>query len=145
MSDQPKSYLCIDPGVNMGVARFNGDGRLDVLETYDPLSLLDELRYESFMYAKLWIVLFEDSRIVSNVFSAKKIVKPAIREKIAQNVGEINQLCRLIKARCEHYAIPCYGISAAQKGKKLDAIEFKAAVPSWTGKSNQHERDAAML
>ncbi len=63
--------------------------------------------------------------------------------KMARNVGEIDAWCRLIVATCADLGIDAHGISPKQKGAKLDAAQF-AAKTGWCGKSNAHERDAAM-
>jgi hypothetical protein len=64
--------------------------------------------------------------------------------KIARNVGQIDAWCSLITAICADLGIPAHGISPTAKGAKLDAEAF-ALVTRWTGRSNQHERDAAMV
>ena len=140
-----KLFLCIDPGVSTGVARMTLDGTAGSVQTYEPLLLLDELRDLGVSYRLGWIVLFEDSRKTSNFFTPKRSDSKKVFGKIAGNVGEINQLCRLIEARCLREQIEHYGISPLQKGKKVNAEQFKQALPRFAGKSNQHERDAAML
>ncbi|MNL63925.1 hypothetical protein D3C87_1880960 [compost metagenome] len=52
--------------------------------------------------------------------------------------------CSLITSICADLGIPAHGISPTAKGAKLDAAAF-AIVTGWTARSNQHERDAAML
>ncbi len=63
---------------------------------------------------------------------------------MARNVGEIDAWCKLIVAICEELGIPAHGISPKGKGAKLNAETFAKAT-GWKGKSNQHERDAAMV
>ncbi|MNT88071.1 hypothetical protein D3C72_2285700 [compost metagenome] len=70
--------------------------------------------------------------------------KPAVAGKMGRNVGEIDAWCRNITAFCAELGIPAHGISPAGKGKKLNAQQF-ASVTGWTGKSNEHSRDAAMV
>ena len=87
-------------------------------------------------------VVFEDSRLISHSFTTVKSRAGAL--KIARNVGEIDAWCKLIVLACESLNIPAHGISPKAKGKKLNADQFKA-LTGWALKSNQHERDAAMV
>ena len=50
----------------------------------------------------------------------------------------------MIVAVCGQHGVPAHGISPKEKGAKLDAATF-ALMTGWQGKSNQHERDAAMV
>lgn len=69
--------------------------------------------------------------------------KAAARLKIARNIGEVDGYCKLIKAVCAAQNIAFHQISPKYKGAKLDAQTFNK-LTGWAGKSNQHERDAAM-
>lgn len=126
----------IDPGINTGMARYV-DGMLVELEAVNPWDVriaLDALRPA--------LVVFEDSRKQSHTWT-----RAASREaslKMARNVGEIDAWCKLIEAECAALGIPCMGVSPLGKGAKLAAPAF-ARVTGWAGKSNEHNRDAAMV
>ena len=126
----------IDPGAQTGIAVFK-DGALWKLETIDPHQIADYLTK-----AKPSRVVFEDSRLISHSFTTVKSRAAAL--KIARNVGEIDAWCKLIVAVCEDMGITARGISPKNKGPKLDAKQF-CQMTGWTSKSNQHERDAAMV
>ena len=87
------------------------------------------------------LVVLEDSRQQSAVFA--RGANPRAMLKIARNVGEIDQLCRQIDELCKRMGIACLGVSPLRKGSKLSAARF-CAMTGWAGRSNQHERDAAM-
>lgn len=126
----------IDPGQNTGIATFvNGD--LTDLETVTPYAMVKILQGRGARR-----VIFEDSRLQSHTWSTT-ISRPAAL-KMARNVGEIDAWCRLIVSLCAEAGIPAHGISPQGKGAKLSAEAFKKAT-GWTGTSNQHERDAAMV
>lgn len=128
--------LGIDPGSNTGMATFI-DGELLHLRTVDPVGIEEAIRM-----ANPQRVIFEDSRLQTHTWTQAKTRAAAL--KMARNVGEVDAWCRLIVSICERLDIPAHGISPKGKGAKLDAARFRAAT-GWTGQSNQHERDAAML
>lgn len=126
----------IDPGVNTGIAVFRA-GQLEALHTIEPHHIGQYLRG-----AKPQRVIFEDSRLTSFMFTQVKSRPAAL--KMARNVGEIDAWCRLITSVCGELDIACHGISPKRKGAKVDAKEF-ARITGWLAKSNQHERDSAMV
>jgi len=128
--------LGIDPGQKTGVAAIV-DCVLDTMTTETPANVapvLEEWRPR--------LVIFEDSR--RNTVYSRRGQNPRAMLRIARSVGEIDQLCREIESVCERLGIQCIGVSPQRKGRKLNAKQF-AAVTGWTGRSNQHERDAAMV
>ena len=127
----------IDPGSQTGMAVFE-DGHLVSLETYTPVQLVRD-----FLFGEL--VVFEDSRN-SPIFAGSRAhgSSRAAAMKMARAIGEIDAWCRLIEDICKREGIKCVGISPKQKGRKLNAAEFRE-LTGWTGQTNQHERDAAMV
>lgn len=132
-----KMIIGLDPGSSTGVAYFTG-GKLRKLETITPMQISEVLRMAG---PSLKRVIFEDSRLTTHMFTTVKSRPAAL--KMARNVGEIDAWCKLIVSLCAGLGIDAYGISPKQKGAKLDAAQF-AAKTGWCGKSNAHERDAAM-
>lgn len=124
----------IDPGANTGKATFV-DGKLTGLQTIQPHQIAIHVKGAE-------RVIFEDSRLISHVYTTTKSRAAAL--KMARNVGEIDAWCKLIVSVCEDLGIPVHGISPNGKGAKLTSDAF-AARTGWSGKSNQHERDAAMV
>lgn len=136
MQTDSRTLIGIDPGKNTGVAIYRG-GALHQLHTLSPDmigSLLVRVRPD--------LVVFEDSRKQSAVFSRGTNARATL--KIARNVGEIDMLCRQIEDMCRRHGLESVGVSPLRKGAKLDADRF-AAVTGWARRSNQHERDAAMV
>jgi predicted RNase H-like nuclease (RuvC/YqgF family) len=128
--------LGIDPGCKTGLALFV-DGKLVELSTTTPQHLAAAIRV-----AAPARVIYEDSRLTSAVFARN--VSPAAMRKIARNVGIVDGICAQIVSICETLGVPAHGISPKGKGKKLGAVAF-AQRTSWTGRSNQHERDATTV
>lgn len=128
--------LGFDPGASTGVATFM-NGQLTHLCTIEPHEI------GGFISLRLPDrVVFEDSRLSSYSWNTNASRPAAL--KMARNLGEIDAWCRLITATCENLGIPCHGISPKGKGPKLDAAQFLRTT-GWEDKSNQHERDAAMV
>jgi hypothetical protein len=126
----------IDPGQKTGVAIFIR-GALTEVRTTTPngvAALLDEIQPER--------VVFEDSRLTKATWG--RDVSPAALRKIARNVGQIDAWCSQLVDLCAARGIVAHGISPKGKGAKLNAERFKA-VTGWVGRSNAHERDAAMV
>lgn len=128
--------LGIDPGAHTGVATYVG-GQLTDLETVGPHQIERLIRGRA--PAR---VVFEDSRMQSHTWTSS--ASKAAAAKMARNVGQVDAWCYLITAICAELGIAAHGISPAGKGAKLDAKQF-ASVTGWTGKSNEHARDAAMV
>ena len=130
-----KIIIGLDPGVSTGVAIYRA-GQLAHLQTIEPHEI--DAYITEVQPAR---VVFEDSRLQSKVWTP---VKGAAALKVARNIGEIDAWCKLITALCERQGIASHGISPKSKGAKLTAEQF-AVVTGWAGRSNQHERDAALV
>lgn len=128
--------LGIDPGASTGLA-FYREGKLSGLETIQPHTLPATLK--ALMPTR---VVFEDSRLQSHVWTS--VPSKAAALKMARNIGQIDAWCTLITAVCADLGIAAHGISPAGKGGKLNAAEFER-LTGWAGKSNNHERDAAVV
>lgn len=126
--------LGMDPGSATGCAIYRA-GTLAHLETIAPEDIADYI-----VQVGPTRVIFEDSRLQGHVWTP---AKGAAALKVARNIGEIDAWSRLITAVCERRGIPAHGLSPKAKGAKLTSDQF-AAVTGWAGRSNQHERDAAM-
>lgn len=131
--------LGIDPGEATGVAEFRG-GELESLRTVAPVDLagvLMELRPKS--------VIYEDSRLQSRVWVPGATAgSKAKGMSIARDLGRVDARCADLVELCARLGILARGVSPRAKGAKFARERF-AQVTGWTGSSNQHERDAAMV
>ncbi|MEG1454838.1 MAG: hypothetical protein RSC66_04615 [Comamonas sp.] len=132
----------VDPGKQTGVARYF-DGKLLALETVAPWGMRDLLE-ASLLTAERVDVVFEDSRLQSKLFSGQKATGEAKRLKIARDVGGIDAWCLLLEHECERLGLRCLGVSPKDKGAKVAASAFDH-ITGWPGRTNEHERDAAMV
>ena len=128
--------LGIDPGSNTGVASYIG-GKLKHLATIEPVEIA--ARIEAVRPSR---VVFEDSRLLSYTWTTIKSRPAAL--KMARNVGEVDAWCKLIVAVCAQLDIPAHGISPKGKGAKVGSEQFER-ITGWAARSNEHERDAAMV
>ena len=136
MQADSRTLIGIDPGKHTGIAIYR-DGALCELHTLSP-DMLESLLVRT----RSDLVVFEDSRKQSAVFSRGTNARATL--KIARNVGEVDMLCRQIDDMCRRHGLESVGVSPLRKGAKVDAERF-AVVTGWTQRSNQHERDAAMV
>lgn len=128
----------IDPGVNTGIAVYE-DGDLISLQTIEPYQI--EWHLSQYQFEPLFVA-FEDSRLQSHVWLPSH--SKGVAANIARKVGMVDAWCYLIERVCEKYNIAYIRISPKTKGGKIDAELFKK-VTRWNKRSNQHERDAAMV
>ncbi len=130
--------LGIDPGANTGLAHFRG-GALVLLETIAPHEIERTIR--AVQPAR---VVFEDSRLQTHAWTAQAKAVRGTALATARSLGQVDAWCRLITEVCAELGIPAQGVSPAAKGGKLAASSFDR-VTGWAARSNQHERDAAMV
>jgi len=131
-----KQVLGIDPGVNTGTALYV-NGKLLSLQTIQPIDIQDCIK-ESFSE----LIVFEDSRLQSAVWVPSK--NKAVANNIARKIGQVDALCSLIEEMCNRYEIKFMRVSPKAKGSKMNAEDFNG-LTGWSARSNQHERDAAMV
>lgn len=138
------AVLGYDLGVTTGVATYL-DGRLAELASIKPLDLMASVD-AACARARQVVVVFEDSRKQSVLFSGNKasVKSAAARCKVARDVGRIDGLCYLLEAYCQRLGVPILGISPQEKGAKVAASAFEH-ITGWAGRTNEHERDAAMV
>ena len=132
------NVIGIDPGVNMGVAIYENGNLIDLL-TVEPLGLVDIINAYA---AHPLFIAFEDSRLQSHVWLPSQ--SKGVAANIARKVGMVDAWCYMIERLCENYNIAYMRVSPKAKGGKVDAELFKK-VTRWDKRSNQHERDAAMV
>lgn len=132
------NVIGIDPGINMGVAIYQ-DAKLTELLTIEPTGLADIF---SVYAGDPLFVAFEDSRLQSHIWVPSQT--KGVAANIARKVGMVDAWCYMIERYCESWDVAYMRISPKAKGVKLNAEQFKEFT-GWTKKSNQHERDAAMV
>ncbi|WP_103018123.1 hypothetical protein [Alicycliphilus denitrificans] len=130
--------LGIDPGAETGVASYV-DGKLVGLQTIEPWDVERFLRVSGAVR-----VVFEDSRLETRLWNARTKGAYGAALATARSVGQVDAWCTLITAICGDLGIPAHGISPTAKGAKVDAAAF-GRITGWEKRSNQHERDAAMV
>lgn len=131
-----RQVLGFDPGVNTGVALYV-NAKLVSLRTIQPIDIQACIKEA---YSEL--IVFEDSRLQSAVWVPSK--NKAVANNIARKIGQVDALCSLIEETCNRYEIKFMRVSPKAKGGKMNAEDFNK-LTGYTARSNQHERDAAMV
>lgn len=131
-----RQVIGIDPGINTGWATYI-DGKLMGLQTIQPIDI-----YGQIVTSEAELFVFEDSRLQSAVWVPSK--NKAVANNIARKIGQVDALCSIIQDTCERYDIKYMRVSPKAKGGKMNAEDFNL-LTGWSVRSNQHERDAAMV
>src|SRR3990167_9618070 len=124
-----------EPGEKTGCALYRDGAIADLFTIHPPVyaALLNVYKPD--------LLVIEDSRLQSHVFTGPQ-ESPKARLKIARNIGMVDGFCSILTRLAETLEIPMIGVSPLGKGSKINAAQL-ATITGWTGKSNQHERDAA--
>ena len=126
----------VDPGVTTGFALWDIDARK--LEEVSSMGAVDALVRVQLMQlaGSLHIVVFEDARL-RTWFGAKG------REAL-QGAGSIKRESAIWADWLAMLGCAYKAVSPKAKGAKLDAVQFER-LTGWTGRTNEHARDSAML
>lgn len=145
----------IDPDIDGSGVAIMIDGKLDSLHLIGFHDLLDEIE-ANFEYTintpmtqdilDNMEFYMEDVELINTVWDRPGI-NQSVKIKIAQNVGMVKAVGRLIKTQFErcyimHTLIP--PLKGYLKRGKKDA-KFFNKIMGWSGKSNADNRDAALL
>lgn len=125
----------IDPGVNTGIAIWNNkDKKLIEVVTVKIHEAMDIV----FGYSGIIsvIVRFEDAR-------QRKWFGKSGREQL-QGAGSIKRDCQIWEDFMKHHEIKFEAVPPKNNKTKLSSEYFKK-ITGWTGRTNEHGRDAAML
>lgn len=133
-----KIYIGIDTGVNTGVAVWNQAEkkltRVETLKIHEAMKLV-ETHIENHGKENVE-VRFEDARL-------RKWFGNAGREQL-QGAGSIRRDCTIWNDYLEDLGIEYKAVAPKNNATKLSADTFRK-ITGWTGKTNEHARDAVML
>lgn len=134
-------YVGIDCGENTGVALYNSETRqLERLETVQLHQALSYVLYLSH-HEEAVTVVFEDARKRQWFKQEKNMAE--YRGKL-MGAGSVKRDCTIWEEFLTFYKIPFLAIPPQRGATKWPAETFNA-VTGWQGKSNEHNRDAALL
>lgn len=126
----------IDPGVTTGVATWDAfERKLLGVQSAPIHTVMDLVRMQP---QGSILVVFEDCRH-HRVFGAGQRKDPAL-----QGVGSVKRDCGIWDDFLTEHGIPFITRAPSRRRTKFTAEQFQAAT-GWTGRSNNHGRDAAML
>lgn len=136
----PHYAIGIDPGVSCGYAVWNRRmKRFDVVDTLTFWEVMDRVQVFSPHEAK---VIVEVAHFAPTYRHLKAEGTNAnTLSKIARNVGQVTREAQLLVEGLRRVG---YTVQEVKPQGKKDAAEFKR-ITGWPGRTNQHERDSAML
>lgn len=134
-----KILIGIDTGVNTGFAVAEDKGNGGELQRVESLSITQAmqcvLEYEDEHDLKDITLYIEDARLRTWFTGG--------REK-AQGVGSVKRDAQIWEDWCKEQGINYKMIHPASNATKKKAVDF-TRMTGWTGRTNEHARDAAML
>jgi len=107
--------------------------RVEALMLHEAWAAVLELHTSGVLHS----VTFEDARLRTGYFG------PNSQEK-QQGAGSVKRDCKAWADFLGAHSIAYRAVSPQAKGAKLDAEPFRR-LTSWTARTNEHGRDAAML
>jgi hypothetical protein len=148
---RPNYIIAIDPDVDKsGVAELSPQHRLLEVTSLSFPQLIDYLqtRKELSRTAKTSLLVVVEAGWLNSI-SNFHTTAGRKGQRIAKNVGSNHQVGKMIVEMCEHYAIPVTTVKPLKKmWKGKDGKITQAEIASFTGitgRTNQEERDAALL
>jgi len=149
-------YIGIDPGNKTGVAVWNSNNkRFSSIRTtnfWDSVAIIN-IKWENYLPGTIHVVI-EDCTQNPPVFGVDKTYqmtkgnhssKLRAVAKHGINVGSVMEKTKLMIKWLEDHGIPHTKVRPSKQSMtKLTADSFKN-ITKWEGRTNEHERDAAML
>lgn len=133
----------IDPGVTTGIAewdrteqRFVTVGSAGILEAMDSVA-------QAHKAGTLHAVVFEDARL-RTWFGTSDARQERSGAGIREGVGSVKRDCQIWADFLGRLGVPFKSVKPSKGGTKWPAEKF-ALLTGWTGRTNEHGRDAAVL
>jgi len=124
----------IDPGVHTGLAIWNCEKKaFEKVESCGIVSAMEKIRW---IANDVKLIRFEDAR-QRKWFGDRGDFNH-------QGVGSIKRDCKIWQEFCEYYKFKFEMVKPVKGQTKWTADYFKK-VTGWTGRTNEHGRDAAVL
>lgn len=148
----------IDPDIDKSGIAIMQDGKLIKLFNANFLDLFELIKngfvdynlridYQKYFMTQEAIIYVEDVELIKTVWDRKKKMSNAAKMKLAQNVGMVKAVGRLIGQKLEGLHRP-YKLIPPLKGYLKcgkDDTAFFNNLMGWSGRSNADNRDAALL
>lgn len=134
----------IDPDLEKSGVAVVANGRIESLHK---LELDDLCEFVAERYTDGVLVVLEDVEINKPVFNRGNQVR-RVREKIAQNVGNVKATARHIDRMLTKRGVKIIKVAPLKGAVKRQAKKNSAyfnKLTGWTGRSNEDTRDAALL
>ena len=142
-----KILIGIDTGVNTGFAvaidRGNG-GELEQVESLSITQAMEQIRDRINSDGKDNIFLYIEDARKRTWFGSMDARQAKSGAGVREGVGSVKRDAQIWEDWCTEQGIHFKMIHPAANATKMKAPEFKR-MTGWTGRTNEHARDAAML
>lgn len=137
LSSKPIICIGIDTGTNTGIAIWRTDEQrfrmLGCMPVHTAMSLLKDL------------FVGDNEKILVRIEDARKRKWFGFTGRARlQGAGSIKRDAKIWEDFLKEYKVPFELVAPSQNMTKLSAAQFKK-ITGWEGRTNEHERDAAML
>lgn len=127
----------IDPGVKTGVAIWDCEKKkFTLVESMSIVRAMAFLEPQLGAHGDIDLIRFEDAR--------KRQWFGKSGREVLQGAGSVKRDCKIWQEFCEYYGIKFEAVAPAKGQTKWNAERFKH-ITKWTGRTNEHSRDAAVL
>lgn len=146
---KPRFYIAIDPGVSTGMAVWDSYLKqiVDIWTTdfWGCIDYIEDFREKHNMFDIK--VVIENPNGNKPVFFKKGVNSQAMARKVGQDVGSNKREASLLIEYFERKHIAYTAIVPKKKSTGSGKItqEYFKKLSGWTKRTNQHERDAAMM
>ncbi len=139
-------YIGIDPGVNTGVAVWDNKQhtflQIKTVKIHEAMELVKDMKLIAATDQTKLIVRVEDAR--KRKWFEKKYSRKGEEENVLQGAGSIKRDSRIWEDFLTDYHVEFQMVAPKGGMTKYTAERFQA-LTGWKGRTNEHNRDAAML
>lgn len=148
MKEKPRFYISIDPGVSTGMALWDSYERKFVdIWTTDFWGCIEYISGMPRLYGLSFEVVIENPNGNKPVFFKPGVKSQAMARRVGQNIGSNKREASLLIEYFERNHIAYTAIVPKKKSTGSGKItqEYFKKLSGWTKRTNQHERDSAMM
>lgn len=137
-----KFYIGIDPGVNCGICVWSAeDKQIRAIRSTKIHEAMEQVKFWHVSWPGKVFVRFEDAR--QRKWIPRQKTESAERGR-REGAGSVKRDCSIWEDYLKSIGVPFEMVPPKNNKTKVNADYFKK-LTGWTGQTNEHSRDSAML